>query len=117
MEEEIRERAKLVDLLLVSCYIARLLNGARTTSCKSAKDRSSVFETLEVTKLAERLGVLDTSLVQILLDELRGPRGVRLRNCEANTGQPKYAFNQLQVQALPPELRPPAHTTAAWSQS
>jgi hypothetical protein len=117
VEEEKRDRGKLVDLLLVSCYAARILNGARTTSCKSAKDRTSVFHTLEVTKLAERLGVLDEALVQPMLDELRGINGVRLRNCEANTGRPKYAFNQLQLQALPSELRPPAHTAAAWGPS
>ena len=43
-----------------------------------------------------------------VLEELRGPRGVRLRNCEANVGKLRYAFNALQVQALPAELRPPA---------
>jgi hypothetical protein len=46
-----------VDLLLVSCFAARLLHGARTTSCKSAKDRTSVFHTLEVARLAQQAGL------------------------------------------------------------
>lgn len=33
-----------------------------------------------------------------MLDDLRGPAGVRLKNCEDNTGRPKYAFNQIQLQ-------------------
>jgi hypothetical protein len=45
-----------------------------------------------------------------VLERLRGLDGVRLKNCEVNIGRPKYSFNQLQLQALPTELRPPAHT-------
>lgn len=41
----------------------------------------------------------------------RGPDGVRLTNCQDNTGKPHYAFNAVQVQFLPEELRPP-HGTA-----
>lgn len=59
IETENKNRGKIVDLLLVSCYCARLLNGARTTSCKSAKDRTSVFHSLEVTRLIERAGWID----------------------------------------------------------
>jgi hypothetical protein len=59
IEEENKNRGKIVDLLLVSCYAARLLNAARTTSCKSAKDRTSVFHSLEVTRLIERAGWID----------------------------------------------------------
>jgi len=41
---------------------------------------------------------------------MRGVRGLRLGNCELNTGRAKYAFNPLQLKALPAELRPPAST-------
>lgn len=117
VEAEKEHPTKLVDLLLTSCWIARLLNAARTTSCKSAKDRTSVFHTLEMVRLAVRTGLLDSTREQALLDELRGPNGVRLKNCEFNTGRPKYAFNELQRAALPSELRPPAATCAAWGPS
>jgi|AntAceMinimDraft_5_1070358.scaffolds.fasta_scaffold49873_1 hypothetical protein len=62
VETEARQRGKLVELLLVSCYVARLLNGARTTSCKSAKDRTSMFHSLEVVRLAEQWGWIDRSV-------------------------------------------------------
>jgi hypothetical protein len=143
VETEAKERSKNVQLLLVSCYAARLLGAARTTSCKSAKDRTSIFHTLEVAKLAGRAGLLgrqepaqgaslggapaaaasivgpltkDEEFVLMhkravaLANELRGAQGVRLRNCELNVGRAKYAFNALQVQALPKELRPPTGT-------
>ena len=45
-----------------------------------------------------------------LANELRSFQGVRLRNCELNVGKAKYAFNALQAQALPKELRPPPGT-------
>jgi hypothetical protein len=113
VEAEARDRGKYVELLLVSCFAARLLNGARTTSCKSAKDRSSLFHTLEVARLAGGWGLLDRSREQDVLDVLRGLGGVRLRNAELNTGKLRYAFNALQLQAMPRELRPPPATAAA----
>jgi hypothetical protein len=133
---EARDKSKHVDLLLVSCVIARLLKGARTTSCKSAKDRTSVFHTLEVAHLAMRSGLLapPSSLAIAshhfyghhglvdhhelrrrsvhLANALRGPQGVRLANCQLNVGRAKYAFNALQLQALPQELRPPPSTAS-----
>ena len=102
--------SKQVDLLLFSCYIARLMKGGRTTSCKSAKDRTSMFHTLEVVRLAERLGVLPHLHEGSTLARLRGLEGVRLRNCEANIGRAKYSFNQIQFKSLPVELRPPTET-------
>ena len=59
VEEEARSGQKCVDLLLTSCRIASLLNGARTTSCKSAKDRTSMFQTLEVAQQAEAMSLID----------------------------------------------------------
>ena len=115
VEDEASGRSrKNVDILLSSCLAARLLGGARTTSCKSAKDRTSMVHTLEVSRLAARAGVSGTveacdalPLENEILSCLRGPGGVRLQNCAQNIGVEAYAFNQLQVRALPAELRPP----------
>jgi hypothetical protein len=56
-EASLKQRKK-VELLMQSCYAARLLNGCRTTSCKSAKDRTSMMYTLELVRLAQKRGVL-----------------------------------------------------------
>lgn len=145
---------KSVNLLLLSSQVARRLGGARTTSCKSAKDRTSVFTTLEVATEAVEGRMVPHGIAQStttagaasaqnanhhhhttgnnhgnaasdslnpdeehavimkVANELRGENGVRLGNCEDNVGRPKYSFNGLQVQALPPDLRPPAHTAS-----
>jgi len=110
IELEDKEKGKHVGVLLEACRIGRLLHGARTTSCKSAKDRTSVFQTLEVARLARDWGWLAPTHEQGVLDGLRGRDGVRLRNCEANIERPKYSFNALQLRTLPPELRPPPAT-------
>ena len=132
-EASLKQR-KTVDLLLESCYIARLLKGARTTSCKSAKDRTSMFYTLELVRLAEKRGMLATlrsmageradgypsgqqrgrpgelGTVQNLLNLLRGTTGVRLQNCKDNIGHACFSFNRVQLQTLPRELQPPPWT-------
>ena len=100
IEAEAHDGGKHVSLLLVSCFCARLLNGARTTSCKSAKDRTSMFQTLEICQHALRCGLIQSAEdLQTIVDELRGDNGVRLCNAEANTGSKKFAFNSVQVQA------------------
>lgn len=110
-EEAAGTRRKIVDLLLVSCYAARLMHGARTTSCKSAKDRTSMFQSLESVRWAQRQGVLSfgdagKEKEGALLELLRGPEGVRLKNCSDNIGKALYTFNGLQLSQLPSELRP-----------
>jgi len=189
VETEAKKRSKLVSsLLLRSAHVARLMHGARTTSCKSAKDRTSVFQTLEVVRLADPTrgpalftpqGLRQSAPLRTIskprdykevetsgsgsrkdnesidsirsdnvdddynandddaagggsrsnkndvmsgsaaaadertaLNTLRGIEGVRLRNAELNVGRFKYAFNKLQLEALPQELRPPAHTAS-----
>ena len=103
-----------------SCFAARLLNGARTTSCKSAKDRTSMFYTLELVRLAEERGLFDGeagsrrrgggTVQKQVLELLRGVNGVRLQNCRDNIGTAKFSFNRVQVAALPAELQPPPWT-------
>lgn len=79
-----------------------------------------VWCTLQAAQLAKRLsteeGAQDQPYDEHVLAELRA-NGVRLQNCELNTGKPRYAFNALQKQLLPPELRPPANLTSGDVQS
>lgn len=56
---EASERRKLVDLPLVSCLVARTMNASCTISCKSAKDRTSMFQTLEFVRTAENNRLLE----------------------------------------------------------
>ena len=135
-EAAARGQSKIVNVLLVSSYAARLMHGARTTSCKSAKDRTSMFQSLESVRWAQRQGVLSVGSVETqnqslqgeqeggenqlmvkasgsmpqeevqLLELLRGAQGVRLQNCSDNIGKAKYTFNSLQLGQLPLELRP-----------
>ena len=126
VEAESRDRGKdVAGVLLLSCHAARLMCGARTTSCKSAKDRTSVFQTLEVVRLSKKsipveifsksnfsLAAASDPLERWSLDALRGMDGVRLHNAHLNVGRHKYAFNQIQVEALPQELRPPSSTAS-----
>ena len=131
---------KNVQLLMASCYVTRLLKGVRTTSCKSAKDRTSMFGTLELVRLMEKRGLVPTSrrgrdpttsssssstsdassdrgrgsglglTSENVLGLLRGVNGVRLQNCKDNIGAALFSFNKVQVAALPKEMQPPPST-------
>ena len=125
------DRLKTVDILMKSCFAARLLKGARTTSCKSAKDRTSMFYTLELVRLAEERGLFGETAggrsgvgsgagavtKQSVLELLRGVNGVRLQNCNHNIGKAVFSFNKVQVAALPSELKPPLWTIGGGSSS
>jgi hypothetical protein len=52
---------------------------------------------------------LPEALVPALRDVLRSD-GVRLANARKNTGKARFAFNRLQVMALPKAYRPPRGT-------
>ncbi|KAL7746116.1 hypothetical protein RI367_000520 [Sorochytrium milnesiophthora] len=118
----------------------------RFTSCKSAKDRTSMSVTLEqcltVQQLYEAEGGNRADAAKTfegLLDAMRGHAGVRLQHIARNlhwqdraalrhflddnpneqphdqgkdssTMEARYAFNQMQWNALPKLYRPPLHT-------
>lgn len=112
-------------------------------SCKSAKDRTAMAVTLHnalslydvnVSRRASNSRSESTDSVPLtsddlhrnyfhtLIDAMRCEKGLRLGNVERNllgkTSQPrgstgKYAFNQFQLQILPPLYRPPSRVTNA----
>jgi len=107
---------KDINILTLPAKIAHALNGAHWISCKSAKDRTSMLCTLEASQTllpAYTMGWNSALIAQAHIDcanELRSQNGVRLSNCASNTGKRAYAFNKLQWQTLPKELRPPSGT-------
>jgi len=112
LEIDIHEASsKNVATLKESSRIARLCGGGLSVSCKSAKDRTGMLTTWQAAEcfLQDVVKIRSHNrdkLIQIA-NVLR-TNGVRLQNCELNTGKLAYAFNSLQVSQLPEELRPPA---------
>ena len=81
----------------------------RITSCKSAKDRTSMAVTAEQARLlVERHGLHEAEAAE-LADEMRR-RGVRWQNMRKNVSGGQYAFNWLQQRLLPEIYRAPSGT-------
>jgi hypothetical protein len=95
-------------VLMQSSDLARKLGGCRITSCKSAKDRTSMSITHEETRLLLELPREHSLQFANVLREF----GVRLANCKKNTGKGAYAFNVLQRKLLPVEYTPPVSVSA-----
>ena len=86
------------------------LGAAQLISCKSAKDRTSMMVTYQAAiKASELLGnhTIEGDTVEAVSKIMRRESGVRLQNCQLNTGKARFAFNTIQRQLLPAELRPP----------
>jgi len=95
-------------VLMQSSDLARKLGGCRITSCKSAKDRTSMSITHEETRLLPELPREHALQFANVLREF----GVRVANGRKNTGKGAYAFNVLQRKLLPVEYRPPVSVSA-----
>ena len=119
-------------------HAAHISRCIRLTSCKSAKDRTSMSSTLEMSKLitsflmrnkyGDASGVPSSDVDEketalqwdskaflkneqvnkVVVDSLR--RGVRLKNCKINIGRPRYKFTTFNYRYLPPEFKPPEST-------
>jgi inositol polyphosphate-4-phosphatase len=102
------KHAKSTAILATVEPLTRLLRGGRLTSCKSAKDRTSMSVTLEQAQAmdVECGGLRDA---QDATRTLR-IRGARRQNVERNIGARRYAFNAIQRKALPKAYRPPDGT-------
>jgi hypothetical protein len=91
------------------------LGGSGVIFCKSGKDRTAMQVTLKQSQFLRRVGVRKPDKQSVLYDAmLMRIHGTRLAVCEKNVGQPKYAFNALQVNFMPELLKPPLGSVAGF---
>jgi hypothetical protein len=134
-------RSRNTDLLVLSSHLTRVLGShciftsdqaalseslppfgshptstTRFTSCKSAKDRTSMSVTLEQCMQLQASHGLQAHELESMLAAMRAC-GVRLQNVVRNVGRPIYSFNGLQWNFLPRLYRPPKHTANQGVQS
>lgn len=103
---------KNVRILHETADFTRKLGAGRVTSCKSAKDRTSMAVTWEQARQLGRDFDLSERLISEITREMR-ICGVRRENAFKNIGQRLFAFNAIQRKLLPKEYRNPQCTGGA----
>eukprot|EP01103_Thecamoeba_quadrilineata_P016874 TRINITY_DN5781_c0_g1_i3.p1 TRINITY_DN5781_c0_g1~~TRINITY_DN5781_c0_g1_i3.p1 ORF type:complete len:543 (+),score=88.94 TRINITY_DN5781_c0_g1_i3:1205-2833(+) len=102
------KKEKSVELLMITAEISRCLHASRSTSCKSAKDRTGMAITFEQASVLSQRHNMNYKDVLIVANMMR-TSGVRRENALKNTGKDKYAFSPIQLHFLPEEYRAPSN--------
>ena len=102
------------NILFEASSLCRELSGVNSVLCKSGKDRTAQGVTFEQARdLAVHSALTD---VHKTCDLFRND-GVRRYNVWANTGQPLFAFNEVQRSFFPQCLKPPSGSYGSGIQS
>lgn len=96
------------------------LSGGGVIFCKSGKDRTAMQVTLKQAQFLHAYDAISSSNEEAYREgvfedaTLMRTYGTRLAICEKNVGQPKFAFNALQIKFMPEMLKPPLSVAAGF---